>query len=219
MFSLSAQQLKPSEFQALVNLSVTTLSQDPIANELIILISQKDKKEYAITTEGDGKAQLLVPKGQSYEVKYSDLIEKVEHSIIEVPGGLGKFTFDVKIMFEPSDMVLLRGLSFNDEGELIEDDLMLELEMMLEVMTNNPKMEIVIAAHSDNSFSPSCAKILTQKQAESVMAYFVKNKIAKERMSAVGIGSEEPVQLNALPEGRAQNNRIEIRVVKKYLNE
>jgi outer membrane protein OmpA-like peptidoglycan-associated protein len=210
-----AQDLKPNEFKALVNIEVTNLENSPIQNELVIFLSKDDDNEFMATTNEEGKAQLLLPKGKSYEVKYKDLIEKVKHSSFDVPGGRGKYSFDISIKFEPSDMVILKGLIF-DENQVLEEGLNLELEMMLEVLSLNKKMEIQVAAHSDNSEGKEKSLEITQKQAESIKAYFVKNGISSDRIKTIGVGMDEPVGSNALPAGRESNNRIEIRVIKKY---
>lgn len=212
---ISAQELKATEFKALVNIHVTNLDDTPIQNEVVLFISTDDLKEYVTITDKEGKSQILLPKGKAYEVKYKDLIEKVKHSNFEIPGGLGKYSFDIKIKFEPSDIIVLKGLAFDKDNNL-EEGLNLELEMMLEVLKLNEKMEIQIASHSDNSDGEE-ASLKTTKQAESLKSYFVANGINGDRITTVGLGMDEPLGSNALPAGRDMNNRIEIRVIKKYL--
>jgi len=216
LHSLWAQDLKPNEMKALVNVVVKDTKQDPIANETVIFISRKDKTEYMVSTNKTGQAQILLPKSQTYDVRYKDLIEKVKHSSLEIPSSRGKFTFDVTITFDPSDMVLIKGVSFKPDHSL-EEGSELELEMMLEVLKSNPNMEIQIAVHSDNSESKLISKSKTEAQAKAIKEYFVKNGIEDHRIKSIGMGSDEPIAMNALPEGREQNNRVEIRVTKRYI--
>jgi len=211
-----AQEKKATEFKALVNLNVSNLEDEPIANETVIFISEKDQQEYLATTNDSGRVQILLPKGKKYDVKYRDLIEKVKYSSFEVPGGMGKYSFDITIKFEPSDVVELKGILFT-EGGVIDEMSTIELDMMKEVLELNPKMEIMVTSHSDNSLDKSESLKKTQAQADLIKAYFIKNGIEKDRIKSKGMGDMEPLYSNALPEGRLKNNRIEIRVIKKYL--
>lgn len=216
-FTSFSQELKATEFKALVNVLVSDLTDHPIKNESIMFVSRDDLREFITTTDEIGKAQILLPKGKTYDVKYKDLIEKVKHSSFEIPSGLGKYSFDIQIKFEPSDMVDLKGVLFSEDGK-IDEMSAIELDMMVEVLVLNPKMEIVIAAHSDNTENEKISISKTQKQADTIKDYIISKGIGSERIKAIGMGSSQPLSPNALPEGREQNNRIEIRVTKKYLN-
>jgi len=211
-----AQELKASEFKALINLVVTNLEEEPLSNELVFFVSADKEVEVNVKTDEQGKAQVLLPKGKTYNIKYKDLIEKIKYSSFEIPGGIGKYSFDIKIKFEPSDIVLLKGVRFNEDGS-VDEEFAMELDMMWQVLELNPKMEIVVVVHSDNSESESQSLIKTKKQAVAIKKYLVDKGIAESRIKVKGMGAAEPIALNALPEGRARNNRIEIRVIKKYL--
>lgn len=211
-----AQELKATEFKALVNIKVASLTNEPASNELIIFSVDGEKEEYSVSTGDSGTAQILLPKGKTYNVKYKDLIEKIKHSKFEVPGGLGKYSFDILIKFDPSDIVEVKGLLFTEEGTINEISAM-ELDLMNEVLVLNPKMEVVVAVHSDNSEDEEMSLKKTQEQAELIKDYFVENGISQDRIKAIGFGMSEPIAPNVLPEGRERNNRIEIRVTKKYL--
>ncbi len=214
--AVRAQELKATEFKALVNIKVTNLANEPASNELIIFSVDGEKEEYSVSTDDGGTAQILLPKGKMYNVKYKDLIEKIKHSKFEVPGGLGKYSFDIQIKFDPSDIVEIKGLLFTEEGTINEISAM-ELDLMNEVLVLNPKMEVVVAVHSDNSEDEEISLQKTQEQAELIKDYFVNKGISSDRIKAKGFGLSEPIAPNVLPEGRERNNRIEIRVTKKYL--
>jgi OmpA-OmpF porin, OOP family len=55
---------------------------------------------------------------------------------------------------------------------------------------------------------------LSQRRVESVERYLVSKSIPLYRMSVVGLGKENPVADNKTKQGRAQNRRVEIRVLK-----
>jgi OmpA-OmpF porin, OOP family len=59
---------------------------------------------------------------------------------------------------------------------------------------------------------------LSQRRAEAVERYLVSKKIPLFRISIVGLGKDDPVADNKNEQGRAQNRRVEIRVLKITAN-
>jgi OOP family OmpA-OmpF porin len=55
---------------------------------------------------------------------------------------------------------------------------------------------------------------LSQRRAEAVERYLVTKKIPLYRISIVGLGKDDPVADNKNEQGRAQNRRVEVRVLK-----
>jgi len=59
---------------------------------------------------------------------------------------------------------------------------------------------------------------LSQRRVESVERYLVSKNIPLFRISVVGLGEDNPVADNKTKDGRAQNRRVEIRVLKSGAN-
>jgi OOP family OmpA-OmpF porin len=59
---------------------------------------------------------------------------------------------------------------------------------------------------------------LSQRRVESVERYLVSKNIPLYRISVVGLGEESPVADNKTRQGRAQNRRVEVRVLKSTSN-
>lgn len=86
-------------------------------------------------------------------------------------------------------------------------------------MQTYPKTTTVIEGHTDNVGSAAMNKGLSQRRAEVVLNYLVKNYgIDPGRLQAVGYGFDRPVADNATAEGRRLNRRtvaaIEVIVIK-----
>ncbi len=75
--------------------------------------------------------------------------------------------------------------------------------------------KIVVEGHTDSRGSAKMNKELSQKRAESVTEYLAQEGIPQSRLKAVGKGEEEPVADNDSPEGRANNRRVELRILEK----
>ena len=59
---------------------------------------------------------------------------------------------------------------------------------------------------------------LSQRRAEAVERYLVSKNIPLFRIAIVGLGKENPVADNKTNDGRAQNRRVEVRVLKSAGN-
>ena len=59
---------------------------------------------------------------------------------------------------------------------------------------------------------------LSQRRAESVERYLVSKNVPLFRVSIVGLGKDNPIADNKTGEGRAQNRRVEVRVLKSSSN-
>jgi OmpA-OmpF porin, OOP family len=55
---------------------------------------------------------------------------------------------------------------------------------------------------------------LSQRRAEAVQRYLVSKNVPLHRISIVGLGKDNPVADNKTSQGRAQNRRVEVRVLK-----
>lgn len=54
---------------------------------------------------------------------------------------------------------------------------------------------------------------LSQKRADSVMAYMISQGVKPDLVSAHGFGDAQPVAPNTTPQGRAENRRVELTLV------
>ncbi len=87
------------------------------------------------------------------------------------------------------------------------------LATVVAILGDHPDVVIEIGGHTDATGSEDKNVELSQGRAEAVLEYLVDGGVARERMTAVGYGSQHPVGDNFTEAGRAANRRIEIVVV------
>ncbi len=98
--------------------------------------------------------------------------------------------------------------------ELIESS-EIQLDLVVEMMTENPKMEIELSGHTDNQGNERLNKILSQDRVNEVLDYLSSNGIDKKRLSGTGYGGERPIASNESEETRRFNRRVEFTITKK----
>lgn len=69
------------------------------------------------------------------------------------------------------------------------------LDSLVLMLTENPNITIELSAHTDYRGSEEYNKVLSQKRAESVVAYLIQKGIAAERLTPVGYGEEHPKKI------------------------
>ncbi|WP_202914586.1 flagellar motor protein MotB [Paenibacillus antri] len=87
------------------------------------------------------------------------------------------------------------------------------------LLEQHPDYEVIVAGHTDNvpiktSNFPSNFH-LSSDRALAFMSVLLENPdVGKERFSIIGYGENKPVATNDTPEGRAQNRRVEVSIIR-----
>ncbi len=96
----------------------------------------------------------------------------------------------------------------------ITADVINDLKAFAEFLNKNPHYNVVIYGYTDTSGNKKKNQILSQNRANSVKTVLTRYGIDENRLIAIGRGGENPVADNATKEGRAQNRRIEVELVR-----
>jgi len=83
------------------------------------------------------------------------------------------------------------------------------LNDVADALRDSPR-NIRVEGHTDSTGSDATNQALSQRRAEAVMNYLISRDIPQSRISAVGLGASRPVADNSSAEGRANNRRVEI---------
>ncbi|HEY2647903.1 MAG TPA: OmpA family protein [Puia sp.] len=125
---------------------------------------------------------------------------------IRIAGGGGmnmigqKFT-DAKI--------ITHGINFDVDKSVIRPESMGTLNMIEQIMKDNPDIKFDIEGFTDNSGNPAHNLSLSQDRANAVKAQLISMGISATRLTAKGFGDTKPIADNNTPEGRANNRRVE----------
>lgn len=87
------------------------------------------------------------------------------------------------------------------------------LDRIAATLRQHPELHLVIEAHTDDIGSRRYNLDLSQDRALSVMDYLSESGIMPDRMVPIGHGKHQPIASNRTEEGRAQNRRVEFRMV------
>ncbi len=101
-------------------------------------------------------------------------------------------------------------VNFDTGKSIIKKQYYDELKVVGDGLNEQKNLKGVIEGHTDNVGSDKSNLALSQRRANAVRDYIVKNfKVDRNRLAAKGYGESKPIADNATAEGRAQNRRIE----------
>ncbi len=88
------------------------------------------------------------------------------------------------------------------------------LDVVGEVLTRYPNLQVEIAGHTDAVGAASDNRALAEQRAESVWQYLIRRlDIDPQRLEAQGYGETRPIATNETADGRALNRRVEFVVL------
>lgn len=114
--------------------------------------------------------------------------------------------------------VKLKNIFFEFNKSNITKQGAFELDKLVEIMSDFPEMKILVKSHSDTKGLPEYNLKLSEQRAQATVQYLISKGIHKARLSAKGIGSNEPkidCKSNCTDEQNAQNRRSEFIIIKE----
>lgn len=112
------------------------------------------------------------------------------------------------------ESVVLKGVSFGSGSAVLQPGASATLRGVASAMKVNPGLKVEIEGHTDSVGLAAKNQTLSTRRAQAVKNFLVKEGVAADRLSAVGHGSAKPVDSNDTAAGRANNRRVEFKVVR-----
>lgn len=88
------------------------------------------------------------------------------------------------------------------------------LEAMAAILKEYPSAQFSIEGHTDSDGKDAANQKLSEDRAAAVKNYLVSNGIDASRLSSKGFGESMPIASNKTKAGKAQNRRVEVKLVK-----
>jgi len=171
---------------------------------------------YKATAGADGRYEVFFPSVNAYTLR------------VEAGGYVGNFekldvrTYEMKALemnfklnpIEIGATVNLKSVLFQQSTFTLLPDSFDELDLVVSLLSSNPKMEILLSGHTDNRGNPQHNQRLSQKRVERVKEYLVSKGINARRVAEKGFGGSKPIADNNTEETRRLNRRVEFTIVK-----
>ena len=111
------------------------------------------------------------------------------------------------------EKVVLKGVSFGSGSSTLKPEAFGELRGVAAAIKANPKLKVEVGGHSDSAGDDKKNQALSEKRAQSVKSFLIKEGVAAAQITVKGYGESKPVDTNDTPAGRSNNRRVEFDVL------
>jgi outer membrane protein OmpA-like peptidoglycan-associated protein len=111
------------------------------------------------------------------------------------------------------NLVVPGAISFATNSAQLAPNFYTSLNQVAASLKEYPDSTVQIVGHTDSTGAADFNQQLSVNRANAVVVYLSAQGIEPARMQAVGMGPSQPVADNRTVEGRAQNRRVEIKIV------
>ncbi len=202
-----------------VNVKMTDFKNNVLNNEIVVFKSKANGKEYEGITDSTGKFSTRLPAGDIYEIYVLGFKDSTSYNVLDIPATKGnayyKNPFEVNIQHQAAKSFVLTGCNFETgKADLIEDSYTV-LDELVAYLVRQDDVKIEVGGHTDNVGTVKSNLILSEARANTVKTYLVTKGIDASRVTTRGYGSSVPVSSNKTAAGKADNRRIEVKILDK----
>ena len=186
----------------------------PSSVELIELNSKVTISK--LQTDEDGNYLVTLPIGKSYAFNVNRKGYLFYSENYELSKAVVDSTYKVDIALQPitaNARIVLKNIFFDTKQVALKPQSVAELDKVVQLLTENPKLKIQIGGYTDNVGKPVDNIKLSTGRAVAVVNYLLGKGINNSRVSFKGYGETNPVSDNITEEGRAKNRRTELSVI------
>jgi outer membrane protein OmpA-like peptidoglycan-associated protein len=111
------------------------------------------------------------------------------------------------------EIIRINNLYFNVNSDTIPPQSFTALDDIYSFLVSNPTLIVEIGGHTNGIPKDRFCDSLSTLRAKAVADYLIMKGVQKERMTYVGYGRRKPIDTNATREGRARNQRVELKIL------
>lgn len=220
IFKMKVQeQIKPEITVLVKGRVIDKKTNQPLAAQIFYdNLTENVKFDIANSNSRTGLYQIILPAGKKYgfyakKQGYLPLSDNLDFTNVTEYKEITRDLYLVPI--EQEEMITLNNIFFpKGKAELLTSSYA-ELDRLVEILKTNPSMVIEVQGHTNNIGDRTQLIDLSQRRANAVKDYLVKQGIDEKRIQTKGFGPDKPIATNSTEEGRQKNQRVEFKIVKK----
>ena len=175
------------------------------------------------TNPETGEYEIRLPTGHMYGLRAESegkISENQSLDLRDMKSGETIATKDFDLApievatIEPNVTIVLNNIFFDFDKSTLKAESGPELERMVDLLKDKSTMEIEIAGHTDSTGPDAYNLALSERRAQTVVAYLIRRGISKDRLAVQFFGETKPLETNETEEGREKNRRVEFKILK-----
>lgn len=196
----------------------TEVNQQPAPGVKVTLRNEKDKSEQTMTTGLDGGYEFAVKSNAPYSITARKDRYATKQAQYVKPKKASRGQTDSLGLYGVGDVFQLKNIYYDLNKFFIRPDAARELDHVLALLKEYPKMRIELRSHTDARATDVYNMHLSENRARAAIDYLVSRGIAPDRLTARGYGESELV--NGCADGVAcaesehqKNRRTEFKIL------
>jgi outer membrane protein OmpA-like peptidoglycan-associated protein/tetratricopeptide (TPR) repeat protein len=190
-------EIKSSQVAILKGIIRDDKTKKPV--EAIIELIDNEKNEVIArfnSNASNGKYLVSLPAGRNYGIAVMAEEYLFHSENFEIASDAQYLEVEKNIDLKQASVgtvIVLRNIFFDYNKYTLRDESQNELDRLIKLLNENPKLRIEISGHTDTRGSATYNKDLSQNRAQSVVTYLVQKGIAQTRLVSKGYGLEQPI--------------------------
>lgn len=171
----------------------TEVNQKPAQGVKVTLRNEKDKSEQSVVTGPDGRYEFDTKPNAPYTITAQKDRYATKKAQYAKPKKGGKVMTDSLGLYGVGDVFQLKNIYYDLDKFFIRADAARELDHVLAILKEYPKMKIELRSHTDARATDAYNMRLSENRARAAMDYLVTRGIQPARLAAKGYGESEIV--------------------------
>ena len=194
----------------------------------VVLLNDEGKRIDGVVTNSRGKFSFVLDSATAYSViseKPSFFTARQSVTTVgktppqsELHEGKNEVRLTATLVLNEivkEKAIVLENIFYDYDKANIRPDAAVELDKLVQILQDNPKISIELSSHTDARGSDTYNQDLSQRRAESAVEYIISKGMDRSRITAKGYGESRLVVPNATTEEEHQRNRrTEFKVVR-----
>ncbi len=137
-------------------------------------------------------------------------MDRQERELRERTAGTG-----VEVVRRGDELVLdmPSGITFDFDSSTVRPEFRETLNQVADTLRRYEQTYVDVYGHTDSVGSDAYNQTLSERRASAVAGYLTSRGVQSARLATRGFGESEPIASNETEEGRAENRRVEIKLV------
>ncbi len=159
--------------------------------------------------EGTKAVDMAAEHRRRAEAACSQLMQPIEGRVAALETGVVDANMRLSSLEEVREV--LRGVTFATGSAQLTEQARVVLDVQANKLMRRPGLPVEVAGFASATGNPERNMVLSQQRADAVRSFLIRRGVSAEVVTARGYGEKNPVASNDTREGRAANQRIELR--------
>lgn len=213
------KEIKPDPVVLIRGKTLDAKTRKPISADIVIenLSTNKNVGE-AISDPATGEYKIILPYGSNYGFHAAAAGHLSVSENMDITQVKNYVELNKDLLLSPIEVgqtIKLNNVFFEQAKPVLKQESYAELDRLVEIMKENPGMEIELAGYTDNQGNSVRLILLSQDRISTVKKYMTDKGIAPRRIAGKGYGPANPIAANDSEEHRRLNRRVEFKITKK----